>query len=504
MQNARLKPLHLLLLTLLTPLSLCTYSPSTIIKTGHIHQLHSTNIKYAIKKHTLLFLFIYGDWCPHAKSMLKSYKEFSLYLKSQNSKIETGIYHLKNAKNFKYANITHNPTLLVFLKGKVVAKNFWMEDFNHALHVIEYKVMKKYDFEFVDYMAFLDYEREKVGHKHSLVFVGKKSHGNYGKFLEFVFTKKVSEFKYFRIDEREGYRNGHVYLFRKEDLVEILVLPFPDLFESNRWLYHHANPHLLKFPEPALTHILEHKNPGLILFFKNKKDLLLEENEKIEADFEIASESLYKSFKITKCFIEDEPLCKKFLKKNLKGDISQKYPRLIISIPISDFRSEILGLKYPKKITLQNILNFTNTFHDEDYPLEILTEKKSENKYQITAETIFDEMHLNSKNDRIIFYYRGLLENDKKLLDQYIDLIEEIEELLEEKVFFYFYDVDQNAVFDDFEGKNDFPAVRVFKKGFGLSGSKLFKKVERFLEIVMFLNDQISLDNSEVFMDYSR
>lgn len=493
-----------ILIILLITSTLQKYDPSTIIKKGHIHQLHGSNIDFAINKYQLLFLFVYGDWCPHAKSMLQSYKDFSLYLKNQNSKLETGIYHLKSNKNFKYAKIIHNPTLLVFLKGKVVAKQFWMEDFNHALHIIEHKVMKKYDYEFVDYIDFTNYKIQRKKNSHSLLFVGKKANENFVKYLEFVYTKKNYDFRYFRIDPTGDYKDGEVYLYRQEDDVELIIDSFPNLDKSIKWLYHHSDPFLLRFPEPALTQILEHKNPGLMLFFKNKRDLLKKKNEKVESEFELVAEKLYKSFKITKCFIDEEIECKNLLTKTLKGTIKGEFPRLILAIQIYDFRSEILGIKYNKEINEQNILDFTNTFHDIDYPLEILTEKKTDNKYQITAETIFDEMHDNFENDRVIFYYRGILDEDNSLLEKYTDLIEEIEDNLQEKVFFYFYNVDENAVFDDFKNKNDFPAIRVFKKNHNLSFSKLYKSIQNFKEVLMFLNDQITLDNSEILMNYSQ
>ena len=79
-------------------------------------------------------------------------------------------------------------------------------------------------------------------------------------------------------------------------------------------------------------------------------------NEDIELAFEDAASKLYRQFRITKCFLEDEK-CLSALVNDLKGDTKGTFPKIVLSIKTHDFRSEFMGLRHPDtEITEESII----------------------------------------------------------------------------------------------------------------------------------------------------
>jgi len=88
--------------------------------------------------------------------------------------------------------------------------------------------------------------------------------------MDVMFTFKHHKFEYFRIEESNKLERNKLYLYRHLDRVVFEIEGFPDVHESMQFLYHHSDPHVISFPEPALDQIFEHRNPALWLFFKNR------------------------------------------------------------------------------------------------------------------------------------------------------------------------------------------------------------------------------------------
>lgn len=62
-------------------------------------------------------------------------------------------------------------------------------------------------------------------------------------------------------------------------------------------------------------------------------------------EFWNAAEKIYQQYKCTICFISDEK-CKKFVQKIIHGNLEDNYPKILLSIPIHDFRGEFIAAKY--------------------------------------------------------------------------------------------------------------------------------------------------------------
>ena len=62
---------------------------------------------------------------------------------------------------------------------------------------------------------------------------------------------------------------------------------------------------------------------------------------------------------------------------------------------------------------------------------------------KLVAGNLFEVVNA-KRGDRVVFYYRGGLKKDLKLLDLYKELGKKIQEELKEKVWFYHYDIEKN------------------------------------------------------------
>lgn len=284
------------------------------------------------------------------------------------------------------------------------------------------------------------------------------------------------------------------------------MVPFPDWWQSIQWIYHHADPHVLEFPDPALDIILKHKNKGLFLIFENRKQLLEESNQGIEIEFQNAAQKLYREFRCTVCFLEDEK-CLKFLKETIHAVVQDSYPKIVLTIPIHDFRGEFLGVKYTQpEFSAQKIVHFAQNFYSSSgLALDVYSEPEEEGELargKLVGLNIFKQVMKTQNKDQVILFYRSLLEEDQGLLEKFLELKKDFAQVSEE-VEFYFYDVDKNAHFQDLVKKDkDLPALRVFQREFHNKSSKLFKNITSFLEVLMFLNDQLTEDYSSHLQAY--
>jgi hypothetical protein len=70
----------------------------------------------------------------------------------------------------------------------------------------------------------------------------------------------------------------------------------------------------------------------------------------------MAAKTLYKEFRCTICFLEDSK-CKEFLEKIIHANVKDQYPKILVSIPIHDFRGDFLAVKFDyEKMTSSNII----------------------------------------------------------------------------------------------------------------------------------------------------
>ncbi len=482
------------------------YNPHTIITRENVLQLNIDNFQKAIDSNKFLFVFVYGQWCPTAKEKVKTFKNFAKHLFYIKSKFVAGIIHTDNAKPYKeFFLVEHNPTLLIYLNGKLVRNTGWEDNKKYYLDLMKMDIMHHYENEYIDTMSEFDFDDIKKNQKLSLVYIGDNQSENYNSYLDMVLCKKHEEFQYFRIEASQTYDKDSVYLYRSKDDVIMKVEPFPNFSKSMKWLYHHSEYHLIDFPQPALTHILDHKNTAIFLFMKSKKDLLDKNIEHIEVEFENAAEKLYKSFKMTKCFLDEDEKCKNFFVEDLKGDISLHFPRIIVAIHVNDFRSQLLGLRYSKdlEITDQNIINFARNFHNEELNYELLTEEEDPgNEQKLVAKNMYLKIRDNEKIDRIIFYYRGGIQEDLDFLEQLKDFFEENMTSFREEILFFHYDGEKNSLWKDFNSFDDLPALQIFQKFNKIKRYKLLKKVSNFDDMLYYMNDHMTEDNSMAFINF--
>lgn len=189
-----------------------------------------------------------------------------------------------------------------------MANKAWDDDPDHGISILVYHVMLDYEHLLVKiFDTEMEYKAVRGGVERSLVFVGDdEDHEDFHEYLELVFSKKHHEFSYFRIKKGTTLLNHKLYLYRKNDDLLLVVKGFPDWHDSMDFLYHHSDPHVLNFPQPALNQMIEHKNMGMILIFKKRSDLQEIANQLTEAAFEEAAEQLYEQMKFTKCYLEDK------------------------------------------------------------------------------------------------------------------------------------------------------------------------------------------------------
>ena len=131
---------------------------------------------------------------------------------------------------------------------------------------------------------------------------------NYLKMSDMRFGMHVTYFSYHSAQGLQSLfpevdvQSGHVYLFRQKDnaliRVGLLDMHHPgNWFDLKSWLYHHINPHVLSYPEPARQQILKNHNMALMLFMPGTKENLDDvqtANESAELELDIAAKELYK------------------------------------------------------------------------------------------------------------------------------------------------------------------------------------------------------------------
>lgn len=149
------------------------------------------------------------------------------------------------------------------------------------------------------------------------------------------------------------------------------------------------------------------------------------------------------------CTLE-HPKCRDFVENLIHGKIEDKYPKVLLSLPIHDFRGDFMALKMTKPISTKNVKEFVESFSSKEHQeLEVLSEEileEEKDRGKLVALNLFAEVKKNPKEDMVVLFYRSSLNRDKELLEKYLELKEDFEK---KEVGLFYYDVDKNSTFKD-------------------------------------------------------
>ena len=163
--------------------------------------------------------------------------------------------------------------------------------------------------------------------------------------------------------------------------------------------------------------------------------------------------------------------------------------------------------KYPENtpVTEAGINKFYKKFISNDQTLEIdlKSEKLSQKalkKNQVSALQIKTVLNQNKKNkkDSVVFLYRSNLKKENKLQKTLWNLNRKLEKDKKKDVQILFYDVDKNAQLMGSHKRKNLPALVVFRNNYDLERTTTLFRANKIKDILLFLNDRLFSDYSEI------